>query len=49
MLLSIEAINCSIKTTKTDQKLKLYKYYIHTLKIKKLHKNDKCIQQNFKT
>ncbi len=25
-----EAINCSIKTTKTDPKLKLYKYYIYT-------------------
>ncbi len=27
-----------------------YKYYIYTFKkIKKLNKNDKCIQQNFKT
>ncbi len=29
---------------------KNYKYYIHTFKkIKKLNKNDKCIQQHFKS
>ncbi len=39
-----------LKQLKTDPQQKLYKYYIHTFfQIKKLNKNDKCIQQNLKT